>query len=440
MESAERSDLKYSGYRSIAEAVPDFEITQTSRGTPGGEYLRRFWQPVAYVREIEKAPLRTKIMGEELVVFKDKSGAVGVLYLHCQHRGTSLEFGRAEEHGIRCCYHGRVFDVDGSILEMPGEPKAALLMKEQSQPAYPAHIYGGVVFAYMGPIEKKPPFPLYDRYNVPGMRIQAGPRLPFKCNWVQVKENAMDPAHTAILHAFEGIFAEGFGKFPEITWQKTPNGMIYAAARRVGEMVWVRTTDIMMPNVSCITSVFEEGTELKERAAPWMTAWTVPEDDENTHQFFFCHVADDDDMPDAARFPALSFGQSPNRPYELRQRVPGDYDAMVSQGANAPHSLEHLGTLDRGVAMYRRLLREGVRDVKEGRDPHGLIRSDAPQSTYGSDLVVPAGTISGDTNDPKVLMAFAEETVKNYLASPPLAGARSVPKPPPFPNMAAAAE
>src|ERR1044071_8951343 len=97
-------DQAYSGYRTEISGTPDVEITQCSRGTPGGEYLRRFWQPVAYLREIQERPLRSKILNEELVVFQDKSGAVGVLHLHCQHRGTSLEYGRVEDHGIRCCY------------------------------------------------------------------------------------------------------------------------------------------------------------------------------------------------------------------------------------------------------------------------------------------------------------------------------------------------
>lgn len=114
------SHLAYSGYRARLAGESDVEITQTGRGTPGGEYLRRFWQPVAYLREIEALPLRARILGEDLVVFQDRSGAVGVLHLHCQHRGTSLEYCRVEAHGIRCCYHGRVFDVDGTILEMPG--------------------------------------------------------------------------------------------------------------------------------------------------------------------------------------------------------------------------------------------------------------------------------------------------------------------------------
>jgi phenylpropionate dioxygenase-like ring-hydroxylating dioxygenase large terminal subunit len=430
-------NLSYTGYTTPIAGERDLEITQTTRGTPGGEYLRRFWQPVAYLRELGEVPLRTKIMGEELVVFKDKSGAVGVLHLHCQHRGTSLEYGRVEEHGIRCCYHGRVFDVDGTILEMPGEREAATLCKQYRQGAYPVHVFAGIVFAYLGPLEQKPPFPLYDKYFVPGMKLVPGPRLPFACNWIQVKENSMDPAHTAILHAWEGMFASEFGKFPEIVWYETPVGMAYAASRRVDDKIWVRSTDIMMANIHSITSIFEDGRQMKESSPPWLTIWTVPEDDHSSHQFMVSHLEEDDVTPDEMRYRAMAVGQTPARPYAERQKVPGDYDAMTSQGSIAPHSLEHLGTLDQGVVMFRRMLRAGIRAVQAGQDPHGLVRSEAIQPTFGSDRVVPLAAMPGDPDDPTALMRFARQTESDYKKSPPLSR-KAIPKPPPIPARAAA--
>jgi nitrite reductase/ring-hydroxylating ferredoxin subunit len=426
--------LAYSGYQTPIDGTPDLELTQTARGTPGGEYLRRFWHPIAYIEEIEEVPLRARILGEDLVVFRDKSGAVGVLHLHCSHRGTSLEFGRVEERGIRCCYHGRVFDVDGTVLEMPGERAAERLCKQFRQGAYPVHVFAGIVFAYMGPLELKPPFPLYDKYSLPGMRLVHGPRIPFACNWVQVKENAMDPAHTAILHAWEGMFASEFGNFPEIIWTETPVGMAYFAARRVDDKIWVRSTDIMSPNIHSLTSVFEDGKNLKDCSPPWLTIWTVPVDDHSCINFSLCHVADDDPTPAAVRNRAMlaNGGQTPDRPYAQRQRVPGDYDAMVSQGSITAHSREHLGSLDRGVVMFRRLLREGIQDVQKGRDPQGLLRTADATPTYSSDKVVPLAAMEGDPDDPDAMMEFARQTSKDYLQSPPLHN-RVVPKPPPVP-------
>lgn len=438
MTGTAQDGLAYSGYTTGNQGVPDREITETARGTPGGEYLRRFWQPVAYLREIEERPLKVRILGEELVVFRDKSGAVGVLHLHCQHRGTSLEYGRIEARGIRCCYHGRVFDVDGTILEMPGEPAAERLMKEFKQGAYPTHVFAGIVFAYMGPLALKPPFPRYDKFEVPGMRLAPGPRLPFACNWVQIKENSMDPAHTAILHAWEGIFAAEFGKFPQITWSETPVGMLYAASRRVDDKIWVRSTDVLMPNVHSITSVFEDGRNLKECAPSWLTMWTVPEDDHSSQQFTVIHLAKDDKTPLDAQHRMMTYGQTPNRPYAERQRVPGDYDAMTSQGSVAPHSLEHLGTLDQGVVMFRRLLRQGIRAVAAGKEPPGLMRDGGVSATYASDRVVPLSAMAGDPDDPAALMEFARATARDYLSAPPLT--RPLSKPVPLPAYALAAE
>jgi phenylpropionate dioxygenase-like ring-hydroxylating dioxygenase large terminal subunit len=434
MNDRDGNPLAYSGYRTEITGGPDVDLVQTGRGTPGGEHLRRFWHPVAYQHEISTAPFRARILGEDLVVFCDRSGAVGVLHLNCSHRGTSLEYGRVEEHGVRCCYHGRVFDVDGTLIEMPGERAAERLSKEYKQGAYPVHLFGGMVFAYMGPLELKPPFPMYDRWDIPGMKVSPGPRMPFACNWVQVKENAMDPAHTAILHAWEGRFADEFGVFPELTWIETPVGMAYLAARHINGKVWVRSTDIMAPNIHSLSSVFETGQTLKQCSPPWITIWTTPVDDHACVNFALCHVREDDAMPVEARNRAMlaAGGQTDERPYAERQKIPGDYDAMVSQGSISRHSLEHLGTLDQGVVIFRRQLRQAIRDVQNGKDPHGLIRSTGIIPTYGSDRIVEAAAVQGNPDDPDVLMGYARRLAAEYLQSPPLLGVK-IPPPPPLP-------
>jgi phenylpropionate dioxygenase-like ring-hydroxylating dioxygenase large terminal subunit len=429
MEGTSGRGASYSGYETPIGGAPDRELTQTGRGTPGGEYLRRFWQPVCYAHELTDVPLRLRILGEDLVAFRDKGGAIGLLHLHCSHRGSSLEFGIIQERGLRCCYHGRVFDVDGTVLEMPGERAFARLSKETRQGAYPTHVFGGIVFAYLGPMERIPPFPTYDKYNLPGMKLVPGPRLPFACNWVQIKENAMDPAHTAILHALEGWFASQFGKFPEITWMETPVGMAYVASRRVDDKVWIRSTDIMMPNIHSITSVFEDGQTVKDWSPPWLTMWTVPVDDDASINFCVCHIREDDTTPTEKRNYAMSYGQTPERSYAERQRIPGDYDAMTSQGPITIHEREFLGTLDQGVAMFRKLLRQGIRDVRDGKEPLGLLRSTAPAATYGNDRVVPVAAMPGDPADRDALLAFARSVGEDYLRRPPLSDATAAAKP-----------
>ena len=192
-----RSDRtgSYSGYhlRDVPEHDP--EITHTGPGTPMGEYMRRFWHPVCLSERLTDLPVALKILGEDLVVFRDNSGRVGVVHKHCSHRGTSLEYGIVSERGIRCCYHGWLFDVDGTILETPGEPPESRLKDTFTHGAYPAFERDGLVFAYMGPADEKPEFPereTYDRKDVE--------KIPFLVtygnNWLQTYENTMDPVHS----------------------------------------------------------------------------------------------------------------------------------------------------------------------------------------------------------------------------------------------------
>ena len=149
----------YSAYHHRERPEADAEITRVGPGTPCGEYLRRFWQPIITSEELQDLPRAPRIMGEDSVAFRDKSSAVGLLELHCPHRGTSLEFGLISEKGIRCCYHGWCFDVDGKVLETPGEPPESTLKDRLYHGAYPIHEYCGLVFAYMRPPDQQPVFP-----------------------------------------------------------------------------------------------------------------------------------------------------------------------------------------------------------------------------------------------------------------------------------------
>ena len=143
-------DTAYGAYHHRERPAEDEELTRVGPGTPCGEYLRRFWQPVAFARDLKDVPLRIRIMSEDLVIFRDKRGSVGVLQLNCAHRGTSLEYGLISERGIRCCYHGWLYDVDGRILETPGEPASSTLKDRLCQGAYPVHQYCGLIFATWG--------------------------------------------------------------------------------------------------------------------------------------------------------------------------------------------------------------------------------------------------------------------------------------------------
>lgn len=363
------------GHRALPEE--DDELTHVGPGTPCGEYLRRFWQPVAFLQEFEELPLALQVMGEELVLYRDKGSRVGCLELHCSHRGTSLEFGIVEERGIRCCYHGWKYDVDGTILETPGEPADSTLKDRLHHGAYPVHVYNGLVFVYMGPPDKVPGFPEYDTWQLPNTHlVPRGPVLRniLPCNWLQIKENCMDPVHTAFLHALvSGVqFTEAYADIGVQEWQESPTGMVYLHTRRKDDMVWVHMAEFIPPNIHQIPSTWEDASVEKQFARPMATMWAVPIDD--THTFSIGLFIWRDSMDPAILHRSnTSFGQDGSRPHEERQRRPGDYDAQVSQRPIAIHGLEHLGATDRGLTMLRKIVRDGIHAVQRGEDPDGLF-------------------------------------------------------------------
>jgi len=400
----------YRAYHHRERPEEDAELTHVGPGTPCGEYLRRFWQPIITSEELQDLPRRLRIMGEDLVAFRDQSGAVGLLELHCPHRGTSLEFGLVSKKGIRCCYHGWLFDVDGKILETPGEPSESTLKDRLYHGAYPVHEYCGLVFAYMGPPDQQPAFPILDTYDLPGYQLVARPGYIWPCNWLQVKENSMDPAHLAFLHTLPG--SEGFtgdlAALGEWDYMETTAGMVYIDTRRQGDKVWVRVADFIPPNIH----QFPPNTDpLALRTGinrPTATRWAVPIDDTHTMQIGFNRAPEGREVRMGA-----GFGQDGNRLYEQRQRVPGDYDAQMSiHGGIARHSLEHLASTDRGVIMLRNMLRWGIRAVQQGTDPrHNSHQAGQIISTYSQDRVI-AGIPSAPTpEEDKQLLRETGRTV-----------------------------
>ena len=314
----------YSAYHHRARPPVDEELTRVGPGTPCGEYLRRFWQPVVLASELGEVPRRLRILGEDLVAFRDKSGAIGLLEMHCPHRGTSLEFGLVGDKGIRCCYHGWLFDVDGTILETPGEPADSTLKDRLCHGAYPVREHAGLVFAYMGPPDKEPDFPILDTFDLPGFRQAARAPTLWECNWLQVKENSMDPAHLAFLHVLPGSegFTDDFKELGVWDWMETPVGMVYIDTRRQGDRVWVRVADFILPNIHQFPPNADPMALRNSINRPQATTWAVPLDDTHTMQIGYYRAPEGREPRRGA-----GFGQDATRPYEERQRVPGDYDA-----------------------------------------------------------------------------------------------------------------
>ena len=201
-----RENTPFGAYYQRDIPRPDPLLMETGPGTPMGEYLRRFWQPVCLTEQLTDVPLAIRIMGEDLVAFRDGSGQIGVLNRYCSHRGASLEYGRIGDKGIRCCYHGWAFDVDGKILEIPGEPPESRLKDSFHHGAYPAFDFHGIVHAYMGPPELKPDFTAAEIFDISGVEFAAH-ALPLNNNWLQTHENNVDPVpHRLPALTLRGLF------------------------------------------------------------------------------------------------------------------------------------------------------------------------------------------------------------------------------------------
>jgi phenylpropionate dioxygenase-like ring-hydroxylating dioxygenase large terminal subunit len=410
----------YAGYFHREVPEEDKELTHVGPGTPCGEYLRRFWQPVALADELKDVPKRIRIMGEDLVAFRDRTGRTGLLALHCSHRGTSLEFGLISDRGIRCCYHGWLYDVDGKIVDIPGQPIESNYKDRLYHPAYPTFEYKGLIFAYMGPPAKKPSFPIYDTFELPDYDIL--PRKPhlLPCNWLQNKENQMDPIHVAFLHTIVSgsQFTEGFGEIPEVEWIETSTGMAYIATRRVGENIWVRVADSILPNVAQFAPTSEDGRQEKTFGRPEATNWAVPIDDTNTIIFALkrYRLVNGQRIDPSASQPFNT--QTADRPYEERQRRPGDYEAQTSQRPIAVHALEHLVSSDKGVIMFRKLIREGIRVVKAGGDPKGIVKELKPGHvipTLCQDTVLRIPKATTAAADCKLLQEIGRKVIRGEL-------------------------
>ncbi|HZT88389.1 MAG TPA: Rieske 2Fe-2S domain-containing protein [Stellaceae bacterium] len=374
--------------------APDYELTSVGPGTPMGELLRRYWQPVCLSDELRDLPKKVKLLDEEIVVFRDKRGRVGALEPHCAHRGASLEWGRIEEDGIRCCYHGWLYDVQGQCLDMPCESEEFRKRMNIWQEAYPTHEYGGLVFAYMGPPGTEPLFPMYDiidtRYRgdveLRGMRVWGDYSAGYvkDCNWLQHYENIVDPYHLLVLHKMisgEQFVGAMMQRTPQLGLEKTSLGVRYRFVNDLpnGNRL-VRYVECVVPNIFLIANIHEPGTVPMRQDRPSEFSWVVPIDDVSLRGLSIVCWPLENGVPKADWMPRTAaeiperVGSRPDRSYEERQRRPDDLEAQEGQRPIAIHALENLAPSDIGVVMLRRMLREQIRLVQDGLDPMNTIR------------------------------------------------------------------
>lgn len=358
------------------------DVVRVGPGTPGGNYLRRFWWPVALSEEIKDVPVPVNILGEELVLFRNLSGRMGLLDTHCSHRRASLEYGIIEKDGIRCAYHGWYYDCKGVILDRPAEPIRTAPQIRHNW--YPTRELGGFVFAYLGPEkESPPPLPRYDILVKEGYRVAERGDAQFgkayNCNWLQGVENTTDTTHLTYLHGFSKrapIF-----KAVEGDW----GVKLYVLSRgsKPGT-VKVRKRCTVLPTINR-KSREESGERVpgRPRGDIQQAIWIVPISDTLCEEMRLTVYPEE---PEDRRYHGADTDRARERPREpydrrpfgdIRGIVPLEDKAMVeTQGPIVDRTLEHPGYGDRAILLLRKMIREGIADVANGKRPKGVIDKD----------------------------------------------------------------
>jgi phthalate 4,5-dioxygenase len=387
-------------------------LTRVEGAAPMGGIMRSHWLPVCLSEEVAEkdgAPVKSRLVGEDLVAFRDSNGKLGVLDEHCPHRGASLVFGRNEECGLRCLYHGWKFDVDGNILEMSSEPDGAALKQSLRQRAYPAREAGGFVWAWLGPKEKMREFQPPAWAPVPGIQY-AIVKMHAACNWAQVLEGSIDSAHSSSLHstnmpAAEDVYGStatgdawlrpSTDKAPKLQFEATPYGFRYAALRKPirdpENNIYVRTTLFVAP----FTVLIPPNDQYK------LSQMLVPIDDVNTMFYWIAwHPDPKKGITQEAwrKFCAATVGTDLDENYRKKRNlanrylqdraamkkgdftgIPGiptqDMAMWESMGEIADRSKDHPGASDMAVVQFRRMM---VAAAKKFADGGPAIGTDCP--------------------------------------------------------------
>ena len=373
--------LKQKDFRGYKQAIipgVDKILAYTDSKTLCGEYLRCYWHPVALTSEVSEIPREIRILGEDLVIFKTKKGNIGLVHKACPHRRASMAYGKTENEGIRCCYHGWLFSPNGEILETPGEDPESKQAKKLRETfklgAYPVIEFNGLVFSYLGPMDKIPEFPHYDSFKIPG-NISSPYRINYNCNWIQVLDAIMDPLHTSFLHGqSSGIqFSEGFAEVGEIDFYERGIQYLGCNTRRINENVWIRVNELILPNFTQSGAAFAaDGTKSKYFGRSSFTRWVVPIDDHHCVALAWANFGERGDpieYNNQEGFERIEAGEIANRTNEEKQKSPGDAEAVEGMGSISTHKGEHLMPTDKGVMIYRRRIRKLIKDLEEGKEP-----------------------------------------------------------------------
>jgi phenylpropionate dioxygenase-like ring-hydroxylating dioxygenase large terminal subunit len=389
----------------MMSAQQNATITLTGRDTPAGKLMRLYWQPAALSEELAaERPLKAvRLLGQDFVLFRDERGRVGLLDRDCPHRGADLAFGRLEDGGLRCAFHGWLFDTQGRCLETPAEPENSNLCSGIRQKSYPVIERNGIIFAFLGAGEP-PALPDFDCFVAPDSHTFAFKGL-IECNWLQALEVGIDPAHASYLHRFfeDEDASQSYGKQfratsagsdmpmtkvlrefarPKIEVEGTDYGLRIVALRELtAEAMHVRVTNLAFPNAFVIPM----------SAEMTITQWHVPIDDTSCYWYaiFTSFGAPVDKVHmrnqrlELYELPAYRSRRNKANNYgfdaeEQRSKTytgmghdinVHDQWAIESQGPIQDRTREHLGQSDKAISAYRRLLLAAIEHAKTGQKP-----------------------------------------------------------------------
>ncbi|HZT05621.1 MAG TPA: Rieske 2Fe-2S domain-containing protein [Chloroflexota bacterium] len=397
-------------------------VCRVGPGTPGGALLRRYWLPALLVTELpgpDCDPIRVRLLGEDLVAFRDTEGRIGLVGAHCPHRGASLFFGRNEENGLRCVYHGWKFDVTGRCVDMPNEPPESSFKDKIKHTSYPCVEQAGVVWTYMGPPERRPPM-----LNLEWMRLPAGHRWVSKtyerCNWLQALEGGIDTSHSSFLHsrahnvAIDKSELRARARNPRLEVLDTDYGFTYAGIRHLADegKNYVRVYQFVLP----FHQMRAEGQGIRPDPQIDGHMW-IPIDDEHTWVFNWAYRRDCGPIPEERwldqehrmgrgpedLLPGFRLKQNIENDYlidralqrsgENYSGIPGvntqDYAVQEGMGPIYDRTQEHLGTSDLAIIAARRMLLQSIRDLQAGREPAAPFAD--PSHVRPAEMVLPEG-------------------------------------------------
>jgi nitrite reductase/ring-hydroxylating ferredoxin subunit len=395
-------------------------LTRVGPGTPMGRTMRRYWMPAALGSELPEndgAPIRVRMLGEDLVAFRDSQGKVGLVDAYCPHRRAPMFFGRNEECGLRCVYHGWKFDRTGKCVDMPSEPPDSLFKDKVTIASYPTWEGGGMVWAYLGPPAEMPPPPDYELVRAPQTHRFVSKTFE-EANWLQALEGGLDTAHSSFAHNMniaDRNTVRNADTAPRLEVEKTGYGFRYAGIRSVRGEQYVRVYHYLMPAQQCRGGVTADKGGFRNPPAIHGHIW-VPIDDETTYAYNWIYSYDPA-IPITPEF-ALSYeihaGRGPDDllpGFKLKSNPRNDYfidrqvqktktftgisgintqDFALQQGMGpiVDRSREHLGTTDRAIIMTRQLLMEAIDTAESGGKPRGVDSTEC-RDVRAVDLLVP---------------------------------------------------